>query len=49
LVLITWFVAVTVITASDAGSLASVMDIAPNFAGKESGFAYYVCLVLIHV
>lgn len=44
LVLIAWFFAVTLITASYAGAMASVVDIAPNLAGKESGFAYYVFL-----
>jgi hypothetical protein len=49
LVLITWFFAVTLTTASFAGVMASVVDIAPNLAGKESGFAYDVCLVLIRM
>lgn len=49
LVLITWFLAVTLITASYAGAMASVVDIAPNLAGKESEFAYCVCLALIHL
>jgi hypothetical protein len=35
LVLISWFFAVTLITASYAGAMASVVDIAPNLAGKE--------------
>jgi hypothetical protein len=35
LVLIAWFCAVTLITASYAGAMASVVDIAPNLAGKE--------------
>lgn len=37
LVLIAWFFAVTLITASYAGAMASVVDIAPNLAGKETG------------
>lgn len=38
LVLITWFLAVTLVTASYAGAMASVVDIAPNFAGNQSNF-----------
>lgn len=34
LVLVVWFVAVTLITASYAGAMANIVDIAPNFAGK---------------
>ena len=34
LVLIAWFCAVTLITASYAGAMANVVDIAPNLAGK---------------
>lgn len=34
LVLIVWFIAVTLITAAYAGAMASIVDIAPNFAGK---------------
>jgi hypothetical protein len=49
LVLITWFFAVTVITAAFAGAMTSAVDMAPNLAGKESGFGYDVWLVLIHV
>ncbi|KAK3919330.1 Vesicular glutamate transporter 2 [Frankliniella fusca] len=39
LVLITWFLAVTLITAAYAGAMASVVDIAPNFAGPILAFA----------
>ena len=35
LVLIVWFIAVTLITAAYAGAMASIVDIAPNFAGKS--------------
>ena len=49
LVLIAWFFAVTMITAAYAGAMASVVDIAPNLAGKESGFAYYDFLAHIHL
>ena len=49
LVLITWFFAVTLITASYAGAMASVVDIAPNLAGKESRFAYNDFLAHIHL
>jgi hypothetical protein len=49
LVLIAWFFAVTLITASYAGAMASVVDIAPNLAGKESGFAYLTFLAHIHL
>jgi hypothetical protein len=49
LVLISWFFAVTLITAAFAGAMTSAVDMAPNLAGKKSGFAYCVCLVLIHV
>jgi TM2 domain-containing membrane protein YozV len=35
LVLITWFIAVTFITAAYAGAMASIVDIAPNLAGKD--------------
>jgi hypothetical protein len=38
LVLIAWFFAVTLITASYAGAMANVVDIAPNLAGKERCF-----------
>lgn len=34
LVLVVWFVAVTLITAAYAGAMANIVDIAPNFAGK---------------
>lgn len=34
LVLIIWFIAVTLITASYAGAMASIVDIAPNLAGN---------------
>lgn len=33
LVLVVWFIAVTLITAAYAGAMASIVDIAPNFAG----------------
>lgn len=33
LVLIVWFIAVTLITAGYAGAMANIVDIAPNFAG----------------
>lgn len=33
LVLVTWFTAVTLITAAYAGAMANIVDIAPNFAG----------------
>lgn len=33
MVLIIWFLAVTLITASYAGAMASVVDIGPNLAG----------------
>ncbi|XP_018361366.1 PREDICTED: sialin-like isoform X3 [Trachymyrmex cornetzi] len=39
LVLIVWFIAVTLITAGYAGAMASVVDIAPNFAGPVLAFA----------
>ncbi|KAL4108027.1 hypothetical protein QTP88_018285 [Uroleucon formosanum] len=39
LILIIWFVAVTLITASYAGAMANVVDIAPNFAGHILAFA----------
>ncbi|KAE8747674.1 hypothetical protein FOCC_FOCC005653 [Frankliniella occidentalis] len=39
LVLVTWFLAVTLITAAYAGAMASVVDIAPNFAGPILAFA----------
>ena len=35
LVLVVWFTAVTLITAAYAGAMASIVDIAPNFAGKR--------------
>lgn len=34
-----WFVAVTMITASYAGAMASIVDIAPNLAGPVLAFA----------
>lgn len=34
-ILITWFTAVTLITAAYAGAMANIVDIAPNFAGKK--------------
>ncbi|XP_030747496.1 sialin [Sitophilus oryzae] len=39
LVLVVWFTAVTLITASYAGAMANVVDIAPNFAGPVLAFA----------
>ncbi|CAG9770171.1 unnamed protein product [Ceutorhynchus assimilis] len=39
LVLVVWFIAVTMITASYAGAMANVVDIAPNFAGPVLAFA----------
>ncbi|XP_015589665.1 sialin [Cephus cinctus] len=39
LVLIVWFVAVTLITAAYAGAMANIVDIAPNFAGPVLAFA----------
>ncbi|XP_018561721.1 sialin [Anoplophora glabripennis] len=39
LVLVVWFFAVTLITASYAGAMANVVDIAPNFAGPVLAFA----------
>ncbi|XP_069705488.1 sialin-like isoform X1 [Periplaneta americana] len=39
LVLIAWFCAVTLITASYAGAMANVVDIAPNLAGPILAFA----------
>lgn len=38
-VLIIWFIAVTMITASYAGAMASIVDIAPNLAGPVLAFA----------
>ncbi|XP_063985289.1 sialin [Diachasmimorpha longicaudata] len=37
--LIIWFIAVTLITAAYAGAMASIVDIAPNFAGPVLAFA----------
>ncbi|XP_011637170.1 sialin [Pogonomyrmex barbatus] len=39
LVLIVWFLAVTLITAGYAGAMANIVDIAPNFAGPVLAFA----------
>ncbi|XP_071438894.1 sialin isoform X2 [Hetaerina americana] len=39
LVVFTWFIAVTLITASYAGAMASIVDIAPNLAGPILAFA----------
>ncbi|KAL6435091.1 hypothetical protein ACFW04_005295 [Cataglyphis niger] len=39
LVLIIWFIAVTLITAGYAGAMANIVDIAPNFAGPVLAFA----------
>ncbi|XP_066144128.1 putative inorganic phosphate cotransporter [Euwallacea fornicatus] len=38
-VLVVWFIAVTLITASYAGAMANIVDIAPNFAGPVLAFA----------
>lgn len=37
-----WFIAVTLITAAYAGAMASIVDIAPNFAGPVLAFAQTV-------
>lgn len=42
LVLIVWFIAVTLITAGYAGAMANIVDIAPNFAGGYICFSEYV-------
>ena len=42
LILLVWFVAVTMITAAYAGAMANVVDIAPNFAGPVLAFAQTV-------
>lgn len=39
IVLIIWFIAVTLITASYAGAMANIVDIAPNLAGPVLAFA----------
>lgn len=39
LILVVWFIAVTMITAAYAGAMANVVDIAPNFAGPVLAFA----------
>ncbi|XP_073992750.1 major Facilitator Superfamily Transporter 17 [Rhodnius prolixus] len=39
LVLVAWFIAVTLITASYAGAMANIVDIGPNFAGPILAFA----------
>ncbi|XP_034938553.1 sialin [Chelonus insularis] len=39
LVLIIWFIAVTLITAAYAGAMANIVDIAPNLAGPVLAFA----------
>ncbi|XP_012136630.1 sodium-dependent phosphate transport protein 4 isoform X4 [Megachile rotundata] len=39
LVLVVWFIAVTLITAAYAGAMANIVDIAPNFAGPILAFA----------
>lgn len=39
LVLIIWFIAVSLITASYAGAMANIVDIAPNLAGPVLAFA----------
>lgn len=38
-ILVVWFIAVTMITAAYAGAMANVVDIAPNFAGPVLAFA----------
>jgi len=44
LVLIVWFIAVTLITAGYAGAMANIVDIAPNFAGQCAYFREYIYL-----
>jgi len=44
LVLIVWFIAVTLITAGYAGAMANIVDIAPNFAGQYAYFCEYIYL-----
>lgn len=39
LALVVWFIAVTLITASYAGAMANIVDIAPNLAGPTLAFA----------
>lgn len=39
LVLVVWFIAVTLITAAYAGAMANIVDIAPNLAGPVLAFA----------
>lgn len=39
LILVVWFVAITLVTAAYAGAMANVVDIAPNFAGPVLAFA----------
>lgn len=39
LILVVWFIAITLITAAYAGAMANVVDIAPNFAGPVLAFA----------
>ncbi|KAI4454412.1 solute carrier family 17 [Holotrichia oblita] len=39
IILVIWFIAVTMITAAYAGAMANVVDIAPNFAGPVLAFA----------
>lgn len=39
IILIIWFIAVTLITASYAGAMANIVDIAPNLAGPVLAFA----------
>uniref|UniRef100_A0A1B6CNY2 Major facilitator superfamily (MFS) profile domain-containing protein n=1 Tax=Clastoptera arizonana TaxID=38151 RepID=A0A1B6CNY2_9HEMI len=39
MILLIWFLAVTLVTASYAGAMASVIDIGPNFAGPILAFA----------
>lgn len=39
MVLVIWFIAVSLITASYAGAMASIVDIAPNLAGPVLAFA----------
>lgn len=49
LVLIVWFIAVTLITAGYAGAMANIVDIAPNFAGKCAHSCEYIYLLKIPI
>lgn len=46
LVLIIWFIAVTLITAGYAGAMANIVDIAPNFAGQCAHFCEYIYFLI---